>query len=59
MRQGCGQAALQILDNVLNLLDADGQADEVVAHAVFVAVRLRVGGLHHERGTNHQRLDTA
>ena len=46
MRQGCGQAALQILDNVLNLLDADGQANEVVAHAVLVAVRLSVGGLH-------------
>ena len=46
MRQGCGQATPKSYTMSPISLDADGQADKIVAHAVFIAVRLRIGCLH-------------
>src|SRR5690606_31967368 len=53
------QYVLEILQQIIDVLDADGQPDEAVADPHAVPHFLRHGGVRHDRGVSDQRLHAA
>jgi hypothetical protein len=58
-RDASPQRVVEVGDQIVDVLDADGEADEGVADAQGLALLRRQGGMRHDRRVLDQALDAA